>query len=356
MPHIVLAGYLGCGNLGDDAVMLGIVERLGPECEFTVLSGDPDETHRQYSLQSVPRKNFGQVELAMKRADAVIFPGGSVFQDSTSVKSVLYYAHIAKLAKKHSNKLIFLGQGVGPLKSFFGKRQSTAAFNSADLICVRDPGSMATLRDLGVKVKVHQAADSAFLLSPPLQEEGSTYNVGGMKSIAIAPRPIHKKGNDDVVLMGEFCRMAYQAGYAPTLIEMDPAEDGPLIDAISKQQGGRIPQLRKLGSPMMVQQRLARMDSVVAVRLHAGILAASVGVPPLMVSYDPKVSAFSQQIGVGPALPIEGLTPSRLFDAFQNHLKERERLAVVVRQKLAEQQSSAMKNILLAREILGLSV
>jgi polysaccharide pyruvyl transferase CsaB len=352
LAKIVLAGYLGCGNLGDDAVMLGVTDRLGPQHEYVVLSGDPDMSFREYGFYGVPRKNPKEVDRIIEQADAVVFPGGSIFQDVTSAKSTMYYATIAKTAKKHGKKLLFLNQGVGPLNSWIGKGQARTAFNLADLIVVRDPQSGIVLRDLGVTKKVHVGADSALLLQEPVRDEEGTYSIGSMKSIAIAPRPVNKKGVDEVALFGETCRLLYQAGFAPTLIEMDSNEDGPLLEAIAKQQGGRIPQLKRLGSPRMVQSRLARMESVIAMRLHAGILASSVGVPPLMVSYDPKVTAFAKMLDVGAALPVETLTPQRLFEAFQAHHKALEHKKAVVLKRRVELAKEAMIAIDLANQIL----
>ncbi len=355
MPKILLAGYLGCGNLGDDAVMLGVVDKFGPEIEYSALSGFPEETYRTYNIPGIARKEMKSVEKAIQAADALVFPGGSIFQDATSVMSVMYYAQLIKIAKKNGKKVILLGQGVGPLSTWLGKRTAAQAFNSADLVVCRDPSSVQALRELGVKSKVHLGADSAFLLPPPVVEEGGTFSVGSMKSVAIAPRPLDKKGVNEVALFGEFCRLVFQAGQAPTLVEMDAVEDGPIIDAISKQQGGRIPQLRKLGSPITVQQRLARMDSVVAMRLHAGILATTVGVPPLMISYDPKVAAFAKQLDLGSALPVEGLTPARLFDAYQAHQKQSDALRAKVESRRKAFLDQAMTGLELARETLGLA-
>src|SRR6185312_173871 len=115
----------------------------------------------------------------------------------------------------------------------------------------------------------------------------------GMKTIGISAKPLDKK-TDVAGLFGEFCRLMFQSGHMPVLLEMDKEEDRQLLDEISKKQGGRIPDLRKLTTPMQVQQRIDRMDAVVSMRLHAGILATTVGVPSLMVSYDPKVTAFAK--------------------------------------------------------------
>ncbi|HLO98659.1 MAG TPA: polysaccharide pyruvyl transferase CsaB [Fimbriimonas sp.] len=353
MSRIVLAGYIGCGNLGDDSVMIGVVDGLGLGHEYLVLSGDPNDTFRHYAMHGVPRMNLKEVEAAIKESDALVFPGGSIFQDVTSVKSTIYYAGLIKMAKKHNKKVLLLNQGVGPLNTWMGKNQTRNAMSLADLIVVRDPGSLKTLQSIGVDKKIHVGADSALILREPIREDdGSSYGIGGMKAVALAPRPWKKKGVDIIELFGETSRLLFNAGFVPTLLEMDPKEDWKILEAITKQQGGRIPYLRNLGSSRMVQFRLARMDGVIAMRLHAGILAATVGVPPLMLNYDPKVAAFAKQLDIGPALTIEDLTPARLFETFMSHHKQKEQEKVVILKKREELRDEAMKGIELAKEFL----
>ena len=316
MKNLLLAGYLGAGNLGDDAVMLGLVHGLGGAgYSVTVLSGAPEETHRLYGFPSVARRNMKLVEDAIVKCDALVFPGGSIFQDSSSMMSPTYYAGLVETAKKYDKKVVLVGQGIGPLKGFIGKNASRKALNAVDGITVRDPMALQALKDLGVTKHARLAADSAFLLPMPRLSTEEGYGLQGMKTVAVAPRPVKDKGRDVAGLFGELCKLLYQAGTMPTLITMDRHEDVPLVDAISKAQGGRVPDLRKIQTPMEIQQRVARMDGMLAMRLHAGILATTVGVPPLMVSYDPKVTAFARGLDLGYALPLEGLTAPRLLDA-----------------------------------------
>ncbi len=58
MAKIVLAGYLGCGNLGDDAVMLGLVEGLGAGHEYIILTGNPDFSYQEYGDAWDSEKGF----------------------------------------------------------------------------------------------------------------------------------------------------------------------------------------------------------------------------------------------------------------------------------------------------------
>jgi polysaccharide pyruvyl transferase WcaK-like protein len=92
---------------------------------------------------------------------------------------------------------------------------------------------------------------------------------------------------------------------------------------------------------------------VIAMRLHAGILAATVGIPPLMVSYDPKVTAFAKLLDVGSAMSMEGLTAARLFEAHQESLRNRERNVKILERKREELVRLAEGNLELLRETLG---
>lgn len=336
--HLLLAGYLGSGNLGDDAVMLGFAHVAGGHgFDISVLSGNPDETDRLYGFPAYPRRDLKRIEEAISRCDAVVFPGGSIFQDVTSVRSVIYYHRIVSMAKKAGKRVFLVGQGVGPLKKFVGKRMAGAAFRMADGIAVRDPQSVETLKSLGVNRPIRVTADSAFLMPrQAFDTEEAAFAVGNMRTVGIAPRPLDKRA-DIAGLFGDFCRLLYQSGTMPVLIEMDRNEDGELLAEIAKRQGGKVPDMRKIPTPMTVQARMARMDGVVAMRLHAGILAASAGVPPLMVSYDPKVTAFAKLLGTGSALGLEnGLTATRLLEAFLQHTKDRDRNLKILERKREE--------------------
>ncbi|MFY9235049.1 MAG: polysaccharide pyruvyl transferase CsaB [Fimbriimonadaceae bacterium] len=352
--NLLLAGYFGSGNLGDDAMLLGFAHSLGPGFDISVLSGSPEDTYRLHGYRSIPRRDFKAIGEELKRTDALVFPGGSIFQDVTSTRSVAYYAQLVKLAKRAGKKVFLLSQGVGPLNGFFGKRIAVAAFQAADVVTVRDPGSAATLRDLGFRGNARVTADAAFLLQPDHESDTGSFSVGNMTTVGIAPRP-HKDKKATVKLFAELSQMLFKSNMMPVLIEMDQHEDGPLILEISKAQGGKIPDLRKLQRPQQVMQRMARMDAVIAMRLHAGIFAAAVGVPPFMISYDPKVAAFAKLMELSYA-GVEGLSAQRLFEQFMNFQKDRERNTKIIARKRDEMANLARQNIDIVRESLAVSV
>lgn len=345
MKRVLCAGYFGCSNLGDDAILLGFIEACrGEGIEVATLSGAPEETYRLYGIRAVPRKDMAAIRAALSEHDALVFPGGSIFQDVTSTRSPIYYANLVREAKKLGKPVVMLGQGVGPITKFLGKRATKFAFENARGIAVRDPESARLLSALGVSGTPRAAADLALLLPPPRSDDDSGFQVGQMRAVGLIPRP-HGKGDDVEKLFAELSRLLFENGYMPTLIEMDRELDGPLIQRIEKAQGGKIPSLRRISTPMDLQRRLARMDAVISMRLHGGILATTVGVLPLLLSYDPKVKAFAQEAGLPAALPMNPISAGRVYEVFQSMIKDREALTAKMLSRRAALQEQAKVNV-----------
>ena len=346
--RLVLAGYFARGNLGDDAILLGFTNAVRAlDYQYTVICGAPERLMRDYGLRGVAHLDLKAVRSTIEQADALVFPGGSIFQDVSSVRSVGYYSELVRTAKKKNKKVVLLGQGVGPLNSFFGKRMAVGAFQSADLICVRDKDSAAKLKELGVKGTPRVTADMAFLLPEPLHDAGQTqFGVGDMRSVGLSARPAGRdKGKTVIKVFSRLMRLLFDNGWVPVMIEMDREMDRPLLDKLGKEFGGKVPEIRNLTSPVQLQQRLMRMDAVLGMRLHAGILATTVGVPAYMVSYDPKVTSFANAMGYPTPLNIESATAERVFDGFQSFMRDRDRVVENVKRKRDELSKQAQENI-----------
>ena len=344
--HLVVAGYYGCGNLGDDAILLGFLNGLQrSHADVTVLSGDPEMTTRMYGVRSIARKDLATFKQTMSSASMLVFAGGSIFQDVTSVRSVAYYSQLVRTAKSLGKPCIMVGQGIGPLNTFVGKRLAKAAFNSCRTILVRDPVSVATLKSLGVKCPIETAADLAFMLPKPAASSSvESYGVGGMPAVGLAPRPFGK-GNDVVQLFAAIIRKLYENKLMPVLVELDHKHDGPLIAAIDQACGGKVPSIKNLNTPMVLQERLARMEGMIAMRLHAGILAATVGVAPTMVSYDPKVNAFAQLLNLPRAIDVNKASPDAIVQGFLTMNRDRATWNAKVTQSVEALRTEAAKNV-----------
>ncbi|GBR76307.1 polysaccharide pyruvyl transferase CsaB [Candidatus Termititenax persephonae] len=122
--RILLAGYYGFGNLGDE--MLAVVARdlLRPRHQVTILRA---------------RRRFLPL---LRRADCLFFAGGSLFQDATGRGlSVWYYALLALTAKLWGKKLFLVAQGLGPFRRLSSRWLTSFVFRCADFVSLRDTES-----------------------------------------------------------------------------------------------------------------------------------------------------------------------------------------------------------------------
>lgn len=346
--RLVLAGYFGRGNLGDDAILLAFTRSLaGYDYDFSVICGSPKRLSGSYGLTGVGHLDFKAIQATIESCDALVFPGGSIFQDVTSVRSVAYYSNLVKAAKKAGKKVVLLGQGVGPLDRFLGKRLAASAFGAADAIVVRDKGSAAMLKSLGVRATPQVSADMAFLLTQPESEKGrASFGFGDMKAVGVSVRPVRKMRDKAIVaLFAKLIKLLSENKYVPVMIEMDRELDRPLILQIAKLHGGKVPDLKGISNPTDLQRRLARMEAVIGMRLHSGVLAATVGVPAFMISYDPKIQVFSNAMGF-PAPPnVKEVTAESLFSDFQTFKKSKKQWTESVRKSAESLAQQAERNI-----------
>lgn len=130
MTRILISGYYGFDNAGDDSVLFGIIGSLKkqiPNVELAVLSNTPEDTQRLFGISSFNRWKIGTIIQEIKKSDLLIMGGGSLLQDATSPRSVIYYLGIAMIAKILRKPVIFYAQGIGPITK--KNKQETSKIN-----------------------------------------------------------------------------------------------------------------------------------------------------------------------------------------------------------------------------------
>ena len=98
MTRVVISGYYGFANAGDEAMLAAIVGSLKdiiPDVAITVITGNCRMTRENHKVQAVHRLNFFAIAAAIRRCDILISGGGSLLQDVTSKRS--YYIILALL-------------------------------------------------------------------------------------------------------------------------------------------------------------------------------------------------------------------------------------------------------------------
>lgn len=276
--RLLLSGYYGLGNLGDEAILAGLAPTLSARgVSVSVLSGAPQATAATHGVAAVDR--FTGVLTALPRADALVSGGGGLLQDATSARSLDYYLGLLRAAKLLGKRTAVYAQSLGPL-SAAGRAKVARALAGVPL-AVRDEGSRELALELGLEAEL--VADPALLLSAPERTPSES------DPLMLIPRGGHDRFN----LALE--RLARAATGETVALAMHPRFDG---DAVTRLQAVQ-PRLERLpaATPGEALARVAAARVVVSVRLHGCILAALARVPFVALAYDPKVAGFAAQVG-----------------------------------------------------------
>ncbi|WP_415841350.1 polysaccharide pyruvyl transferase family protein, partial [Paenibacillus alkaliterrae] len=155
--RIVISGYYGFRNSGDEAVLRSILLALdeqgkaqGVQVQPIVLSADPAWTSRMYGVESVRRMHPGDLWNALRRSDGLISGGGSLLQDATSAKTIPYYTGVMKLAQLLGKPTFAYSQGIGPVNRRWMDPLIRGVMKRSAYVSVRDAESAALLARIGV--------------------------------------------------------------------------------------------------------------------------------------------------------------------------------------------------------------
>lgn len=297
--RVVISGYYGFGNLGDEALLAVIASRLRsrhPEMKIDVLSATPGETAARFGVEATPRWRMGAVRQAIARADVVLSGGGGLLQSATSLRSLVYYAGILRTAIRSRRKAMIFAQSIGPLDaigSFIVRRFCRGVSRAT----VRDERSRAILSTLLPATKVERTADPVFLYrseSPvDLSEEGLGPQSGLYAVLCLREAAGIEKA---IPLFARVVdRLAERHGIRSAFLPLGGRRDAAISTKVIRACGST-PVLLPESSLERTAAIIAAAHVAVGMRLHSIILAANAAVPFLAVAYDPKVSALLEEV------------------------------------------------------------
>lgn len=306
--RLVLSGYFGFGNTGDEAVLAGMLCTMreeDPELDVTVVSGDPRESERMHGIRAVGRTSIGSIMRHLRTSDGLVSGGGSLLQDVTSARPVAYYAGVMGLARLARTPYVVHAQGLGPISRAANRVLAGIALQHAAHVSLRDPESVALARELRVRRPIDLVPDAALALRPPRGPRGGP--------LVVCLRP-WGRSVDYVREMRQALRFLADQYHILALPMQDRVDRRASQAVISG-----IPDAAILPAGMTLDERLAVIGSasaVVGMRLHALVLAAAAGVPAVAIAYDPKVTAFARLVGQEVAGDVAGaLDPDAVADA-----------------------------------------
>ena len=288
--NVLISGYIGFENFGDDAVFSLLVNHLKKKgIHVSALSSNPQKTAKVYNVDAYKYKNFNEIYSAIKNTDVLISGGGSLLQNATSTGSLLYYLGIIFLAKLLGKKVIIFAQGIGPIKGAFAKLLTSIVLKMANLVTVRDRDSQNLLAQWGVKSKT--VVDPVWSLPMP---EYNPQNAIGIQLRECKGMTKHSP-LDFLYSIGDF--------YPDKEIKIFCLQNSQdfvfsrQFYTLLKQKYPNInAKVISYTKPEKLLEEFATLERLIAMRFHACLVGLKMGVKVLPLSYDDKVTSLAREM------------------------------------------------------------
>jgi polysaccharide pyruvyl transferase CsaB len=359
--HILIAGYYGFRNCGDEAilhVLLANLRQTGEDLSVCVLSGDPAATRRCFGVETIAQGDVLRIIEEARRSDALIVGGGGIFQDYwgspkntvlTSQQAGLpFFSSLPLLGRLLGKPVLLYAVGAGPLFSAEGEELTRLSFEFATAATVRDSASLELLQSLGVPAKkMHITADPAFAL---LVDAVHAREI--LDGLSVDPnRPVVgvclrnwdigiDQSTWQVEIAAGLDEFATRTGCSyiflpfqdlPGLpLTQDPLAAKAVIQQMKHQRDCLLVPTQE--DPAVTAGILSTCTLIVGMRYHSIVFAASAGVLPVALAYDSKVAHLMHSLGLAEnTLRLSNFSGaallSRLTEVWENRPLYRKQMA-----------------------------
>jgi polysaccharide pyruvyl transferase WcaK-like protein len=346
-PRVVLFGYFGARNLGDELILRVVASRLAG-ARLQVIGYGPHAVAAEHGLAGAHVLDIDATGDLVREADLlVIGPGGllhdrelaagaslgTAFEDPGAAGIAGAIARNAALAVAAGTPVALLAVGAGPVTSEAGRAVARFLTERSAVASVRDTDSAEVLRAAGAARGVAVAADPTLLVPRPSQGPArawlAEHGVDG-DYITVAMRRWDGAPADlDTVLAAVLDELVATTGVRVVFVPFQRSSLGRRDEAANRSVAKH---MRRHDAVMHAEIDesdatlgvIAGARAGIAMRLHASILANSFGVPTLGLAYDPKVRAHYTELG-RPHLALKlDFRPQTAFDLVKDLLELRE--------------------------------
>ena len=362
MSNIVISGYYGYSNAGDEAMlsaMIDVLTEFDPQAHITVISGNPIDTKKRHGVDAVHRFHLPRISRALAKCDLLISGGGSLFQDVTSWRSLYYYLSIVTMAKALGKPVMLYAQGIGPLRGENARRAMRIIGNRVDVITVRDEGSRRELAELGItRPHIEVTADPVLAIHPANRKLGKTILAKSgvdldKPIVAFAVREWETKNDYKKALALTADRIIEELGAQVVYLPMQyPCDVEAAKRVRNKSRYKNAIFLEDEYTTTELLSLVGNVDLLVGIRLHALIFAGVMQVPMIGISYDPKIDRFMESVGGDCVADLEHITSDALMESVCAKWKTRHLSDVKTELAVSDLRRLAERNAVLALDFL----
>ena len=359
---VLISGYYGFGNNGDDAVLKSIVDNLKadrPDVRIVVLSKNPAQTERDYGVSSIFRFNFLCVRAYLRKTKLLISGGGTLLQDLTSTQSLLYYLWVINTAVLCGARTMLYANGIGPIRGENNRERVRRTVKRIDMITLRDENSLDVLRDFELKPGARLAitADAAFALMPLSMDKmaGFTAELGltHERYFVVSVRNwkyLARSFEEDIAVFVDYVAETYNL--MPVFIAMQPENDTDISRRIAARMCARSRVFEEALTTEQHMSVIAGAVFVAAMRLHVIVYGAKAGTPCIGLVYDPKVAAMMDMMGQNCHTPVEKPDVEALCGFASDIIANREHISASITSRMEIVLERARENTRHALELL----
>ncbi len=342
--QIGISGSYGGMNLGDEAILEGILSQLRAtvSADVTVFSKNPEDTLARHSVERAvcPRTlTRSEAVLEIERLDLFILGGGGILYDRDAEE----YLREVFIANELQVPVMIYAISAGPLATEGSRRAVQTALDAAPprVITVRDRLGHRLLEDVGVTQEIHLTADPAFLLEPDelsveaLKAEGVDFDrpLIGFSVRERGPAAPDIDPDEYYALLAnaaDFMVERYDANVLFAPMEKTDVQHSHAVVA-HMQNAERAEILRRRYSPRQILDLMGHFEFAVGMRLHFLIFAALRGTPFAALPYASKVTGLLEDLEM-PTQPLGSIGIGQLIARIDRSWDTRADL----RQKISE--------------------
>ena len=291
---VLLCGYYGFGNMGDNVLLRSAIERAKrqfPSLAIGALTKNGAKDSSVFGIRCVKRSSPAAIWRELRHCKHFIFGGGTLLQDSTSLRSLIYYVTLLRLARLCGARCHLWANGLGDLSSPLSKRLTGQALNVCEYIGLRDSLSLKTAAALSSNSRIYAEKDLAAGCAPSSRErcEYLLSRAFGEYDrlpdfIIVAPR----EGNGLSELKKALLR-AKRTGVALCFTPMHKSADRGIARRLCREYGGILIE----GICYADLVGLASYSKgVYSMRLHGLMAGRAAGVPCRAFGSDSKIKGF----------------------------------------------------------------
>jgi polysaccharide pyruvyl transferase CsaB len=368
LTNIVITGWYGAKNAGDEAILAALLYQLRRKgySNLSVLSYDPAYTTTLHNVKAYPEMRldlYKSIEV-ISNADLLIVGGGGLLKDEGKYYPLLLIKCL--LARLFKTKIILSAVGVGPFYRSFGKWVTRQIARVADVITVRDRESLDLLYDIGVRRDVHVTGDLALCLPDinpnqvpqSLKFAGFSVNPGTLR-IAVSLRPWYHMRR--IWPDGKLKYAQFLDKFADAIDQID-ALYNPVVVFIPMQYEQDVPVGKELYTRLSsrkefdllfeqgynyleISTALANFDILIGMRLHSLIFASLSYTPIVSVSYSSKVSSFIKSLQSDKwNTSIDSLVTDDLVKIVQDSVNQRETVIQSLKNRVPGLRNKSLDN------------